>query len=79
MSTLPEDYEPRSGDGSIAAEDDSLLRQPADGSPDDGTDATPADDPDIEHREAGTSTGADPVNGPDDPDAVVEDGAQSRP
>jgi hypothetical protein len=70
MTTTPEDYEPRGGDGSIAAEDDSLLRQPSDVGP--AADDNPADDPDIEHREARTSTGADPVNGPDDPDVIVE-------
>ncbi len=65
MTTTPEEYEPRGGDGSIAAEDDSLLRQPADDTADEMS------DPDTEQREARTSTGRDPVMGPDDPDPDI--------
>ncbi len=52
-------YEPRSGDGSIAAEDDALLRQPAD---------DPIDDPDLETGEDDAVTGDDPVDAANEAD-----------
>ena len=82
-STSRDDTTPRSGDGSLPAEDDTLLRQPADEGADDpdlaGNDQVSDDQlsTELDDESGGGSGGADhdvrpgrpddPAEGPDDP------------
>jgi len=64
MTGYERDYQPRSGDGSIAAEDDAMLRQPHDDI---------GDDSDVEHLR-GYNPNPERLEGDeddDDPDEVV--------
>ena len=58
MTRYPEnEYRPRSGDGSLPAEDDSLLRQPSD---------DVLDDPDLEQAESPGEQSPDDVDNVDE-------------
>jgi hypothetical protein len=64
MTSPDSQFSPRSGDGSLPAEDDAQLRQPEDTAVDD-PDTEPADD-DIDLNDR-TPRPSQPAEGPDDP------------